>query len=191
MTDYDPSSWASALLTRLGEPATDANVQAITSWESAEGGNWHNTAHYNPLNTTYNEPGSSTMNSSGVRSYTSWDQGLAATVATLQEAPYTGILDALNPGNDASGVVQAVTNSPWGTKSITLGSTPTTGTGGTTATTASATSTLGSLLTGASAQGLIVQGLCVGAAVALLVAGIAKATGTHPLRAAGRAGALI
>lgn len=186
MTDYDPTTWASALLTRLGEPATDANVSAITAWESAEGGNWNNTAHYNPLNTTYVEPGSSTMNGSGVRSYSSWDQGLAATVATLQEAPYTGILDALLPGDDATGVVQAVTSSPWGTKSITLGSTPTT------ATDASSTSSaLGSLLTGSGGQGLIVQGLCVAAAVALAVAGIARATGTHPLRAAGRAGALL
>ena len=49
---YTPFTWARALLTQLGMPTTTDNVAAITAWEMAEGGHWHNGAHFNPLNTT-------------------------------------------------------------------------------------------------------------------------------------------
>jgi hypothetical protein len=55
------------------------------------------------------------MNSVGVKSYLSWDQGLDATVKTLMNGKYGGILAALQQGNNASGVLSAVNASPWGT----------------------------------------------------------------------------
>jgi hypothetical protein len=90
-------------------------MRAILTWEAAEGGNWNNTAAYNPLNTTMPEPGSAAMNSVGVRAYTSWGQGLRATVDTLNNGNYPGILAALAAGNDAQSVANAVGASPWGT----------------------------------------------------------------------------
>jgi len=112
---YTPQSWARALLRAEGLPRTSCNVGAVMSWEAAEGGNWNNSAAYNPLNTTMPEPGSSTMNSVGVRAYTSWRQGLRATIDTLNNGNYGPILDALRAGNDAQAVADAEADTPWGT----------------------------------------------------------------------------
>lgn len=112
--------WARALLGRLGYSASRSNVTAILAWMRAEGGNWNNSAHYNPLNTTQSMSGATSMNSVGVKSYTSWDQGLAATVITLRNGYYGHILSALSSGGSANQVVSAVVSSPWGTKHISL-----------------------------------------------------------------------
>jgi len=108
-------TWAKALLVALRYPVTADNVAAITAWEMAEGGHWYNTAYYNPLNTTQTMPGSSSMNSVGVKAYTSWKQGFEATVKTLRNGYYGAILAALQRGNDAAAVAAAVGASPWGT----------------------------------------------------------------------------
>jgi hypothetical protein len=112
---YTPLTWARALLTQLGMPVTTDNLAAITAWEMAEGGHWHNGAHFNPLNTTQPEPGATAMNSIGVKAYVNWAQGFRATVATLRNGLYGGILAALSKGNDALAVAHAVAASPWGT----------------------------------------------------------------------------
>jgi len=108
-------TWAQALLVAMRLPVTADNVAAITAWEMAEGGHWYNTAYYNPLNTTQDMPGATVFNSVGVKAYTSWKQGLEATVKTLKNGYYDAIIEALRRGNDAAGVAQAVGNSPWGT----------------------------------------------------------------------------
>jgi len=112
---YTPLTWAKALLQQLAMPLTAQNVAAITAWEVAEGGHWHNSAHYNPLDTTMPEPGATAMNSVGVKAYVSWTQGFVATIATLRNGYYGGILAALRAGNDAIAVADAVAASPWGT----------------------------------------------------------------------------
>jgi hypothetical protein len=118
---YSPFTWAQALLQNLGMPVTSANLAAVTAWEMAEGGHWHNSAHYNPLNTTMREPGATSMNSVGVKAYTSWTQGFTATVATLHDGYYTDILAALQNGGDAQAVADAVAASPWGTQAFVVG----------------------------------------------------------------------
>jgi hypothetical protein len=60
-------------------------------------------------------PGSHSINGSGVQSYTSWSQGLTATVATLNGGAYRGILAALKAGGGVGAVEGAVSSSPWGT----------------------------------------------------------------------------
>ncbi len=112
---FNQVSWAKALLVAMRLPVTEDNVAAITAWEMAEGGHWYNTAYYNPLNTTQSMPGASIFNSVGVKAYTSWKQGLEATVITMKNGYYGGILAALARGNDASAVAAAVGASPWGT----------------------------------------------------------------------------
>ena len=113
--NYSPFTWAKALLEQLQLPLTQQNVAAITAWEIAEGGHWHNTAHYNPLDTTMPEPGATSMNSVGVKAYVSWAQGFTATIATLRNGYYGGILAALRAGTSAIAVADAVAASPWGT----------------------------------------------------------------------------
>jgi peptidoglycan hydrolase CwlO-like protein len=108
-------TWAQAFIKSLGMPMTADNVAAIVAWEMAEGGHWYNTAYYNPLNTTQSMPGATIFNSVGVKAYTSWAQGLKATVITIRNGFYEGILAALRAGNDAQAVAAAVAASPWGT----------------------------------------------------------------------------
>ena len=107
--------WAKTLLTKLGKPVTKDNITALTTWAAWEGGQWHNSAHYNPLNTTQGEKGATNMNSEGVKSYTSWDQGYQATIQTLNNGRYKSILSALTAGNNTAAVLTAVDQSPWGT----------------------------------------------------------------------------
>lgn len=101
-----PMDFANALLAQLHAPATPSNQNFIVAWESAEGGNWNNSAAYNPLNTTQYAPGAGTINSAGVKSYQSWDQGVSATAETLNNGYYPAITQALQSG-DAAGAFQA------------------------------------------------------------------------------------
>jgi hypothetical protein len=119
-TIKNPADFAAALLGALGEPNNKTNVTNIEGWETAEGGNWDNTAAYNPLNTTQKEQGSSPIsgNSSGVQAYTSWQEGLDATVQTLEAGNdgYPDILASLSDSAPWQDFATAVTNSSWGTK---------------------------------------------------------------------------
>ena len=115
---YTQYTWAKALLGELGMPVSRENLAAIVAWEMAEGGHWHNVAYYNPLNTTQPEPGATSMNSVGVKAYRSWAQGFQATITTLRNGYYGGILAALRRGDDAFAVAAAVAASPWGTGSF-------------------------------------------------------------------------
>lgn len=110
--------WASSLLSALGAPASDSNVSALLTWSRFEGGHWKNSAAYNPLNTTLDKPGASSMNSVGVKRYTSWEQGINATVSTLlgnrsKERGYSAIVDALRSDAGVSAVLGAVNQSAW------------------------------------------------------------------------------
>ena len=111
--------WAKTLLGKLGMPDTPANVQAMTTWAAWEGGQWHNTAHYNPLNTTQVYDGSVAMNNlghgMGVQSYKTWEDGYTATIQTLNNGRYKNILSAMKKGTDSAAVLKAVNRSPWGT----------------------------------------------------------------------------
>ena len=116
---YNQQTWAQQLLKSLGVPVTDANVQSLVKWENKEGGNWNNTASYNPLNTTQNEPGAKSMNSVGVKAYTSWQQGFQATVETLKNGYYPDILAALMSGRGMTGHEKGLQT--WGTGSFARG----------------------------------------------------------------------
>ena len=121
--------WATALLQKMGAPVTSENLSAIMTWMKREGGGGtttgigaagKKTAMYNPLNTTLGAPGATSFNKVGVRNYSSWDQGLQATLDTLQGtrgAGYENIMAALKQGNSATAVLQAVQQSSWSGKS--------------------------------------------------------------------------
>jgi murein DD-endopeptidase MepM/ murein hydrolase activator NlpD len=115
-----PHDFAVALLNAIGAPLTSQNLEAVVSWETAEGGGFGNRAQFNPLNTTLAMPGSHPITIIGVQAYTSWSQGLTATVNTLRGGAYRGIVAALKAGNSAQAVERAVAASPWGTGSFLL-----------------------------------------------------------------------
>jgi hypothetical protein len=87
-----PLDFAKALLSALNVPVSTNNVAAIVAAEGIEGGHFINQARYNPLNTTQQMPGSYKAPGTIVQAYTSWQQGLDATVKTLRYAPYRGII---------------------------------------------------------------------------------------------------
>jgi hypothetical protein len=90
-------AFASDVLKSLGAPATPANISSLTTWFSREG-NQPGVDQYNPLDTTLAEPGAKSTNSAGVKSYTSWAQGVTATAQTLAGGGYSAIVAALKSG---------------------------------------------------------------------------------------------
>ena len=98
VTISTPEDWANVQLAYMGYPDTESNVSFLLGWYQREGGNWQNTATYNPLNTTLVVGGrSNPMNAAGVQAYSGWAQGLQATAQTL--AGYPQITQALAAGN--------------------------------------------------------------------------------------------
>jgi hypothetical protein len=116
--NYTPDQWAAAFLSKAGISPNKYNVKAVSTWERYEGGHWHNRAKYNPLNTTQKmDDRDPSMNSSGVKIYESWDEGLQASVNTLNNGRYGAIRKALAGGNDKD-ILNAISKSPWGTKNM-------------------------------------------------------------------------
>jgi hypothetical protein len=122
--DMSKNEWAKALITKLGGSPTEANTSAVISWMAQEGGHWNNSAGYNPLNTTRNMPGAKLMDGGpgrehGVKHYTSWQQGLEATILTLtekaKERGYDKIVNSIIHGKDQNRIMDAVYASKWGT----------------------------------------------------------------------------
>jgi hypothetical protein len=108
----DSVQWARDFLNRLGMPTTAENVRAITAWEQAEG----TAAHFNPLATTQSGfAGETRFNSVGVKNYATYEDGLSANVKAITNGLYGNILAALQAGNSADAVGEAIANSPWGT----------------------------------------------------------------------------
>jgi len=106
-TSSSETAWITSVLTAIGAPATQANINSMSSWiahESTYPGNGSNTGGlFNPLNTTLGESGATEYNSIGVKNYTSEAQGIAATVATLLNGDYSDIVAALRTGNGLCG----------------------------------------------------------------------------------------
>ena len=104
--------WCVSLLDRLRAPVTRENLRGLFAWIDAES----NAAHLrNPLATTEGAPGAHNANSVGVKGYPSDEIGLQATVRTLHNGNYPGILAALARGDSALAITEAVASSPWGT----------------------------------------------------------------------------
>lgn len=129
-TIQTPQDFAQALLVGVGAPTTPSNVQTITDWERAEGGNWANSAAFNPLNTTLKLPGSTVMPgggagaAAGVQAYGSWAQGLQATISTLLEKPYSAVVADLRASAPEKQTAADVAASPWGTGNFAPGGSP-------------------------------------------------------------------
>ncbi len=119
---------AVALLVRVcnGLPAPEGapqTVAALITWFAAEGGagpQWgiaDNVADYNPLNTTRVWPGSTPTpgNVPPVQAYRSWQDGINATAATIDQPNMAPIADALRAFCDCTELAAAVAATDWGT----------------------------------------------------------------------------
>jgi hypothetical protein len=100
------------LLAEISAPKTRTNLQACHAWQAAEGGS----ATWNPWNTTQPAKGASDYNSAHVKNYPDRETGLSATVRTLKNGRYGGILLAFRKGTNGLAICEAVDSSPWGTK---------------------------------------------------------------------------
>lgn len=119
VANLTPYTWAVAFLQGLGAPTTGTNIEFMMSWESAEGGNWQNTATFNPLNTTQPGYGGVGMNSVGVKAYPSWEAGLKANLTAIKNGLYNNLVSLLQRGNaNPQDLANTVTKGPWGTTSF-------------------------------------------------------------------------
>lgn len=91
----DWNTWASATLTGIGAPVTPTNLDTLARWSRAEKPAGQPLQWNNPLNTTQNEPGATSVNSVGVKSFSSLSSGVAATVTTLLNGNYNSIVSSL------------------------------------------------------------------------------------------------
>jgi hypothetical protein len=111
-----PRDFATALLSALDLPMSANNIQALIAFQAQEGGFMHNSAAYNPLNTTYslNSVTAPGFTIPAIQAYPDWFTGLMATVKTLESGIYANILAALHNSSAPDTTLQAVKNSPFG-----------------------------------------------------------------------------
>jgi len=108
---FTREDFAAAVIKGLGGTPTPESISNMLMWEGKEGGNWGNTAKFNPLNTSYQEAGSTNFNTgkpgSGVQAYSSWKEGIDATIKTLTgknaaARGYTSIVNSLTGGGTSN-----------------------------------------------------------------------------------------
>ncbi len=113
-----PIEFAKALLSRLGMPQSDNNIQALVAVQKIEAGHSANSALFNPMNTMQPMPGArdAGLQVKGIKAYSNWDEGLEATARTLQSTKfdYSGILKALARSAPPDETIKAWAKSPWG-----------------------------------------------------------------------------
>lgn len=105
-----------SVLQGISAPVSDGAVTGLAAWHRAEGGS----ATWNPFNTTQDAAGATSYNSVGVKNYPNEATGISATVKTLLNGNYPGILRALRADAfDIHALASAVDSSVWGTKHLT------------------------------------------------------------------------
>lgn len=114
-----PEKWARDFLSFARFPGIPENVRAVVSWEYAEsaGGG----GMFNPLNTTQGGfPGETDVNAVGVKNYSRYWDGVAANAKVIRNGLYGPVVAAFEKGDSALAVINAIINSPWGTRRIAL-----------------------------------------------------------------------
>lgn len=116
MSGVTPNDFARAMLSAGGYPLTNNNMLALVTWMKLEGGHYHNGAKYNPLNTSQKMDGSYNPGfTAGVQAYTSWKQGLDATMKTLNYGAYKTIRASLAASAPAHDTLVTIDKTIWGT----------------------------------------------------------------------------
>ena len=103
---YTRQQFVTDVLRGIGNNTPSGNIIGwMVAWTVAETGHpsgAYQGASYNLLNTTQPAPGTTDFNSIGVKNYTSYAQGIAATVQTLQNGYYPVLLQALQTNNQTA-----------------------------------------------------------------------------------------
>jgi len=107
----------SDVLRGIGAPVNAGTLAVMRAWARYESGTPQNnpdSASWNPLNTTLPVNGATVFNNRGVRNYPSRDEGLRATIATMnsKRGYYDAVLKALRGGNGEA-AMRALVASPW------------------------------------------------------------------------------
>lgn len=111
---YTVQKFVGDVLAGIGAPDTQQNRNLFYAWIFSEG----TKAGFNPLATTQPAAGTTEFNSVGVKNYPNYTTGVTATVQTLQNGYYNGIVNDLRKGNvDPYTIVQnnASEFNTWGT----------------------------------------------------------------------------
>lgn len=109
--DLADKNFYAKVLENLGAPVTDENMKFMYAWRQAEGKG----GTYNPFNTTWDLPGSVAINSHGVKSYKSLEDGMVATVKTLKHPRYSCIVNGLRDNIGADQIAKCESLKTWGT----------------------------------------------------------------------------
>lgn len=122
--ETEKRKFATAVLTRLGAPVNEVNVSAMLRWMNQEdsrsvqekGKRAIGIDRFNPLNTKWDSPGS-VDSGGGIRAYNSFEQGVDATVKTLQSknVDYSSVINVFKNAQGFDSLKTAVSESPWGT----------------------------------------------------------------------------
>jgi hypothetical protein len=119
---YTRIDFARAFLDAIEASHHKRNLWALVAWMQAEG----SAAKFNPLATTQDMPGATDFNWDGVKDYTSFEQGVAATAKTLNYGAdrglygYKPIRRRLRKSVLAYWTLRAVESSQWGTGGLAL-----------------------------------------------------------------------
>lgn len=119
---YTRGNFANAFLQQLGAPVSKRNIRAMLAWMQAEG----DAGRFNPLNTTKAWPGATDFNGVGVKNYQSFQDGVAATVETMNYGADRGLYGyrpiRYNLLNDRRSykTLTAIERSQWGTGGLAL-----------------------------------------------------------------------
>jgi hypothetical protein len=122
--EAEKRNFASAVLNKLGAPVNESNVSSFLRWMNQEDGRSVQEQgtraigieRFNPLNTKWNSPGS-VDSGGGIKSYNSFEQGVDATVKTLQSKnnDYSAVVNAFKESKGFDAIKSAVSASDWGT----------------------------------------------------------------------------
>jgi peptidoglycan hydrolase-like protein with peptidoglycan-binding domain len=111
LDDLSDKNVYAKIIESLGAPITEENLKFMYAWRQAEGKGGIN----NPFNTTWKLPNSTVMNKHGVRNYQSVQDGITATIKTLNSRRYRCIVDGLRRDIGAMNVAKCPSMKTWGT----------------------------------------------------------------------------
>ena len=116
-------AFAEAVLRGIGAPLSPNNMSSMLAWMTGE----NTRAAFNPLATMRQSKAlgedAGQFNEAGVRDYKDFDQGVAATIETLNLSYYTEVVAALRRGTTPRELRDLVVASPWGTTKFGTGDT--------------------------------------------------------------------
>lgn len=113
VTNMSDNQTYAMILKQLNAPVTDENMKFLYAWRQSEGRLGLN----NPFNTTYVMPNSRVVNKHGVRSYSTVEDGIKATVRTLnsKKYDYSCIVNGLKQNIGAKNIAKCNSLKTWGT----------------------------------------------------------------------------